>query len=192
MGAERFNVTGRGPSTSYLAIICTEEDLSHVSLFYILFHFIFFFYVQETGHFLAQKILPVQADEKVGSMQPFWVNLDNPSRPGDLYINPLVMTTPFGSRCFATVRESIKCQQHIAPSTSKKAEAAQSYKTYLLPYMILTEAQFSLLPQCTEIPLYVPKSTVHFSCWKILEAKFKINPTYWCFWPITFLPVTLH
>lgn len=39
MGAERFSVTGRGPSTSCLAIICT--DLSHVSLFYFLYLFFF-------------------------------------------------------------------------------------------------------------------------------------------------------
>lgn len=174
MSAKRFKVTGReGPIHLMFGNNLHRTRPITSSCLFVCFHFIVMF--RRLVLFCHRKS-SVQADEKVGSMQLFWVNSDNPSRPGDSNVNPLVMTTPFGSRCFATMSESIECQQHIAQSTSRKAEAAQSYKPYLLLYMILTEAQFSFLPQRTEIPPYLPKSTVYFSCWKILEGKFRINP----------------
>ena len=48
MSAERFNVTGRGPSAACVAVVCAEQALSLSTVFISL-------YVNETGHFVIEN-----------------------------------------------------------------------------------------------------------------------------------------
>lgn len=63
MSAERFNITERSPSASYVGVVCSEQALSLSTLFSFIE-----FYVKETDRFGIQNCLCSQEKKKIRNM----------------------------------------------------------------------------------------------------------------------------